>query len=181
MSKALKKGMVMGFIQGEALGLTSLYNPGEGGKYFCPKDCNSAINSSAISSTKHSFYLPVTLALHYLQRASEVNLKQAEKILLVMGEYFQIQDDYLDVFKVSEVTGKVDMDNQHSKCTWIIVQGLQRCTGGQRQVLFSSYGQKGDTREARVKRVFWPDRHGRGIPAVRRYEDQRAPGREWLH
>lgn len=109
-----------------------------------------AVNKTAF----YSFYLPVALALHYLQRAREVNLKQAERILLVMGEYFQIQDDYLDVFGDPEVTGKVGTDIQDNKCTWIIVQALQRCTDDQRQVLLSSYGQKGDTHEARVKRVF---------------------------
>lgn len=109
-----------------------------------------AINKTAF----YSFYLPVALALHYHQRATEENLKQVERILLPMGEYFQIQDDYLDVFGEPEVTGKVGTDIQDMKCTWIIVQALQRCSDGQWQVLFSSYGQKGDAHEARVRQVF---------------------------
>lgn len=109
-----------------------------------------AINKTAF----YSFFLPVALALHYLQRASEVNLKQAERILLPMGEYFQIQDDYLDVFGNPGVTGKVGTDIQDNKCSWIIVQALQRCNNDQREVLFSSYGQNGGTHEAKVKEVF---------------------------
>lgn len=109
-----------------------------------------AINKTAF----YSFFMPVALALHFLQRASEVNLKQAERILLPMGEYFQIQDDYLDLFGNPEATGKVGTDIQDNKCSWIIVQALQRCNDDQREVLFSSYGQKGDMHEARVKQVF---------------------------
>lgn len=72
-----------------------------------------AINKTAF----YSFFMPVALALHFLQRASEVNLKQAERILLPMGEYFQIQDDYLGLFGNREATGKVGTDIQDNKCS----------------------------------------------------------------
>ncbi|KAK7749679.1 Farnesyl pyrophosphate synthetase [Cytospora paraplurivora] len=41
---------------------------------------------------------PVALALLYTGRTSPRNLKQAEEVLLEMGTYFQVQDDYLDNF-----------------------------------------------------------------------------------
>lgn len=44
----------------------------------------------------YSFYLPVALALHYTGRASKKNLRQARDILIPMGEYFQVQDNFLD-------------------------------------------------------------------------------------
>ncbi|KAF4219432.1 hypothetical protein CNMCM8980_000432 [Aspergillus fumigatiaffinis] len=45
----------------------------------------------------YNFYLPVALGLHYVRGASEKKLERARNILLQIGEYFQIQDDYLDV------------------------------------------------------------------------------------
>ncbi|KAJ5479017.1 Farnesyl pyrophosphate synthase [Penicillium desertorum] len=45
----------------------------------------------------YSFYLPVSLALQYLQCATEKNLEIVREVLLHMEWYFQVQDDYIDV------------------------------------------------------------------------------------
>ncbi|KAK2082047.1 hypothetical protein P7K49_039617 [Saguinus oedipus] len=59
-----------------------------------------------------------------------------------MGEFFQILDDYLDLFGDPSVTGKVGTDIQNNKCSWLVVQCLQRSTLEQRQILKKNYGQK---------------------------------------
>ncbi|CAG7936107.1 unnamed protein product [Penicillium olsonii] len=102
----------------------------------------------------YSFYLPVALALHYLQLSTEENLKQAHDILIPLGQYFQIQDDYLDNFGDPEIIGKVGSDIQDNKCSWLINQALQRCTPEQREILNTAYGRKDKAQEARVKAVF---------------------------
>jgi farnesyl diphosphate synthase len=102
----------------------------------------------------YSFYLPVALALYYLQLATPSNLKQAHDILIPMGEYFQIQDDYLDAFGDPSVIGKIGTDIKDNKCGWLINQALLICTPEERQLLDENYGQKDDAKEARVKKLY---------------------------
>ncbi|KAE8154668.1 isoprenoid synthase domain-containing protein [Aspergillus avenaceus] len=102
----------------------------------------------------YSFYLPVALALYYMQRASEKNLAQARKILLDMGEYFQVQDDFLDVFGDPTLTGKVGTDIQDNKCTWIVTRALQCAGAEEKRLLCRSYGQPGASHATAAKKVF---------------------------
>ncbi len=102
----------------------------------------------------YSFYLPVALALHMLELGSPANLKLAEQILIPMGEYFQIQDDYLDNFGLPEHIGKIGTDIMDNKCSWLVNQALQIATHAQRQVLEANYGRKDKDCEAAVKALF---------------------------
>lgn len=102
----------------------------------------------------YSFYLPVALALHYLQLATPENLRQAHDILIPLGQYFQVQDDYLDAYGDPEVIGKIGTDIQDNKCSWLVNQALQRCNAEQRKVLDTAYGRKDGVLEARVKELF---------------------------
>ncbi|KAI9664178.1 MAG: Farnesyl pyrophosphate synthetase [Alyxoria varia] len=97
----------------------------------------------------YSFYLPVALALHYCQLASPENLKQAEDILIPMGEYFQVQDDYLDCFADPATLGKIGTDIADNKCSWLICQALERVTPEQRGVLDENYGRGGIAAEVK--------------------------------
>lgn len=102
----------------------------------------------------YSFYLPVALALHFCGRATETNLKQARDILIPMGEYFQVQDDYLDNFANPKTLGKIGTDIQDNKCSWLINQALKRASKEQRAVLEANYGRKNKVYEAKVKTVY---------------------------
>lgn len=102
----------------------------------------------------YSFYLPVALALHYLQLASSSNLKQAHDILIPLGQYFQVQDDFLDAFGDPSTIGKIGTDIKDNKCSWVINQALLRATPEQRKLLEDNYGQKDDIKEAKVKALF---------------------------
>lgn len=102
----------------------------------------------------YSFYLPVAMALHYLQMATPETLKQAHDILIPMGEYFQIQDDYLDAFGDPSVIGKIGTDIKDNKCGWLINQALLIATPEQRKLLDENYGQKDDAKEAKVKQLY---------------------------
>lgn len=102
----------------------------------------------------YSFYLPVALALHFAGFASEKNLKTAEDILIPMGEYFQVQDDYLDNFADPATLGKIGTDIQDNKCSWLVNQALQKATPEQRKLLEENYGQKDSAKEAVVKKLY---------------------------
>lgn len=102
----------------------------------------------------YSFYLPVALALHYLEIATPKNLQISKDILIPLGEYFQIQDDYLDCFGSPETIGKIGTDIQDNKCSWLINQALDRASPEQRKVLDECYGRKDGGMEAEVKKVY---------------------------
>jgi len=53
----------------------------------------------------YSFYLPVACGMLLAGIKDPALYDQAREILLIMGEYFQIQDDYLDCFGAPEVIG----------------------------------------------------------------------------
>lgn len=123
------------------------------------------VNLDNFSITKHSFiviyktayysfYLPVALALHMLNIGTPKNLKQAESILIPMGEYFQIQDDYLDNYGDPAVIGKIGTDIQDNKCSWLVNQALAIATPEQRKILEENYGRKDNDKEAVIKKLF---------------------------
>ncbi|MCJ1401463.1 Farnesyl pyrophosphate synthetase [Xylographa trunciseda] len=102
----------------------------------------------------YSFYLPVALALHYLQLATPKNLTQARQILIPLGEYFQAQDDFLDAYGAPETIGKIGTDIQDNKCSWLVNQALLRASAAQRKVLEENYGRKDGAKEKLVKAVY---------------------------
>ena len=102
----------------------------------------------------YSFYLPVALALFYLELATPKNLEQAHKILIPLGEYFQAQDDFLDAYGTPEQIGKVGTDIQDNKCSWVVNKALAAASPEQRKVLDENYGRKDAAMEKKVKEVY---------------------------
>ena len=58
-----------------------------------------------------------------------------EKLALEMGYLFQVQDDFLDCYGLSDVTGKVGTDIRDRKCTWLIVTALKDASPEQKECL----------------------------------------------
>ncbi|KAK4700323.1 farnesyl diphosphate synthase, partial [Phenoliferia sp. Uapishka_3] len=102
----------------------------------------------------YSFYLPVALAMHSAGVTNPASYKTALDILLPLGEYFQVQDDYLDCYGKPEQIGKIGTDILDNKCGWLINVALGIASEEQRKVLDENYGQKSALSEARVKAVF---------------------------
>ena len=94
----------------------------------------------------------------------EAALAASKEILLVMGEYFQVQDDFLDCYGSPEVIGKIGTDIQDNKCGWLVVQAMARCSAAQLALLKADYGRHDDAAVARR------------AAAERREEEERSEG-----
>ncbi|KAG6380014.1 farnesyl-diphosphate synthase [Boletus reticuloceps] len=110
----------------------------------------------------YSFYLSVALAMRVcgVPESYEVHgqtvrpYEVALSILLPLGEYFQIQDDFLDYAGTPEQIGKIGTDIVDNKCSWCVNVALAEATPEQRAVLDANYGRKDGEKEARVKEVY---------------------------
>lgn len=102
----------------------------------------------------YSFYLPVALAMFMSGICNEEDLTQVRDILIPLGEYFQIQDDFLDCFGTPEQIGKVGTDIKDNKCSWVVNVALIHATPEQRAVLDAHYGGKTDQDEHICKQLF---------------------------
>jgi farnesyl diphosphate synthase len=102
----------------------------------------------------YSFYLPTALGMLMAGIQDEQSFQTAKRICCIMGECFQVQDDYLDCFGDPEVMGKVGTDIQDNKCSWLVVQALQLAGPTQTKVLEQNYGSWHDEKVAKVKELY---------------------------
>lgn len=102
----------------------------------------------------YSFYLPVALGMVLSGLDSEAALKEAEDILVEMGVYFQVQDDYLDCYGAPEVIGKIGTDIQDTKCSWLVVQAMKVATPEQLATIKAHYGKDNEADIAVIKELY---------------------------
>ncbi|XP_019948082.1 farnesyl pyrophosphate synthase isoform X1 [Paralichthys olivaceus] len=102
----------------------------------------------------YSFYLPVAAAMYMAGITSDEEHNNAKYILLEMGEFFQIQDDYLDCYGDPAVTGKIGTDIQDNKCSWLVVTALEIMTAEQRAELAKCYARHDEASIEKVKALY---------------------------
>ncbi|GAA5828829.1 hypothetical protein JCM3766R1_003833 [Sporobolomyces carnicolor] len=123
----------------------------------------------------YSFYLPVALALHMSGVTAPGAFQKSLDILIPMGEYFQVQDDYLDCYGTPEQIGKIGTDILDNKCSWLINVALQKASTEQRKVLDENYGVKNSESEAKIKAVY------KELDLARQFEEYEASSYEQLN
>ncbi|RWR83398.1 farnesyl pyrophosphate synthase [Cinnamomum micranthum f. kanehirae] len=101
----------------------------------------------------YSFYLPVACAL-VMSGENLENFINVKNILIDMGTYFQVQDDYLDCFGDPQVIGKIGTDIEDFKCSWLVVQALERADENEKKILSENYGKPGSEHVASVKTLY---------------------------
>ena len=102
----------------------------------------------------YSFYLPIAAGLILAGITDKKIFDLTQEICVQMGEYFQIQDDYLDCYADPEVLGKVGRDIEEGKCCWLVVQALQRVNEEQRKLLETSYGVDDAEHVKKIKQLY---------------------------
>nr|AEY77151.1 farnesyl diphosphate synthase [Eleutherococcus senticosus] len=101
----------------------------------------------------YSFYLPVACALLMSGEDLEKHTN-VKDILIEMGTYFQVQDDYLDCFGAPEVIGKIGTDIEDFKCSWLVVKALELSNEEQKKFLHENYGKEDLASVAKVKELY---------------------------
>lgn len=102
----------------------------------------------------YTFYLPAAAAMRLSGIEDEQAYKVANDICVKLGQFFQIQDDYLDCYGDPKVIGKIGTDIKDNKCGWLVVQALKKCTAEQRKIIEENYGKDDAECEKKIKALY---------------------------
>lgn len=102
----------------------------------------------------YTYLLPLVMGLIVTDTLSSVDMTIVERVAMLMGEYFQVQDDVMDCFTAPELLGKIGTDIEDAKCSWLAVVFLGKAGARQVQEFKENYGQKDPARVAVVKRLY---------------------------
>jgi farnesyl diphosphate synthase len=102
--------------------------------------------------TAYTMVMPVHLAMHLAGIKDPEMFKQAEIILLEIGRFYQVQNDYLDCFGDPELKSETDIPK--GMLSWPIVSALERVTPEQRKLLEECYGDSDPKKITKVKHLY---------------------------
>jgi len=105
----------------------------------------------------YSFYASVALGMIVAGITDLAEFNACREILMIMGIYFQAQDDYLDCYATPEQLGKIGTDIQDKKCGWLFVHAYHHLASAEQKALLDKvYGKckVKSPEEAQVKELY---------------------------
>lgn len=102
----------------------------------------------------YSFSAPIRLGMILTGLLDPIIHEKADVILRRMGQFFQVQDDYLDCFGDPMIMGKIGTDIEEGKCCWPIVTALSIANQKQRAILEQNYARRDAHNAEAVKQVY---------------------------
>lgn len=102
----------------------------------------------------YTYWLPLVMGLLVSGTADTVDPALVKRAAMLMGEYFQVQDDVMDCYTPPEKLGKIGTDIQDAKCSWLAVTFLANANPNQAEEFKANYGQDDEAKIAIVKRLF---------------------------
>jgi len=101
----------------------------------------------------YAFCHPVRHGLYLVGLDDPQLHKDVEEMLLPLGVFYQIQDDFIDVFGTEAVSGKKGTDIQDGKCCWPIIRALEKASPEQKKILKENFGKPNNVCVEKVKAV----------------------------
>ncbi|GIY11320.1 farnesyl pyrophosphate synthase [Caerostris darwini] len=105
-------------------------------------------------TSNYTFGLPVHLAMHLVGGSSAEDFNFTRKLCFKLGLYFQSQDDYLDCFGNSKITGKFGNDIREGKCTWFSAKFLEEASETDKKQFLDNYGNEDKESIAKVLQLY---------------------------
>ena len=102
----------------------------------------------------YTIFLAVYAGLVLSEKYEYFSCSLLQELCTLLGQFFQIRDDYLDAFADPSVLGKEGTDIQEGKCSWVILTVFSLCNEGDRDILIKHYGKKTSDDVTIVKNVF---------------------------
>jgi len=87
----------------------------------------------------YSFYCSVACGMIIAGITDVEEYDAVRKILIVMGVYFQAQDDFLDVYATPEVLGKIGTDIADRKCSWLFAHAFHEIADDEQKQYFQNH------------------------------------------
>mmetsp|Transcript_11076 Transcript_11076/g.24406 ORF Transcript_11076/g.24406 Transcript_11076/m.24406 type:complete len:414 (-) Transcript_11076:352-1593(-) len=89
----------------------------------------------------YSFYCSVAMPMIVAGITDLKEFNATREILMIMGIYFQAQDDFLDCYGTPEQIGKIGTDIQDKKCGWLFVHAYHQLASPEEKAVFDKvYG-----------------------------------------
>lgn len=104
----------------------------------------------------YTYHCPMVLGLSVVGQLESVDAALVEKLAVTMGEYFQVQDDFLDCFGDPAHIGKIGTDIEDNKCSWLACTFLATMKDDEEAITAfkANYGQHDADKVKLVKELY---------------------------